>query len=78
VAIEGWYDDQMKMPKEVRDETAAISAGMNYDAFLKKWELPQLIGEKDYLPIERTWIRGSLDVNRDPQRPSPSVAGTSK
>ncbi|HXV79225.1 MAG TPA: M20/M25/M40 family metallo-hydrolase, partial [Candidatus Binatia bacterium] len=62
VAIEGWYDDQMKMPKEVRDETAAISAGMNYDAFLKKWELPQFIGEKDYLPIERTWIRGSLDV----------------
>ena len=26
---------------------------MNYDAFLKKWELPQFIGEKDYLPIER-------------------------
>ncbi len=62
VAIEGWYDDQMKMPKEVRDETAAISAGIDYDAVLKKYELPQLIGEKDYSPIERTWIRGSLDV----------------
>ena len=62
VAIEGWYDDQMKMPKEVRDEIAAISASMDYDAILKKYGLPQFIGEKGYSPIERTWIRGSLDV----------------
>jgi len=62
VAIEGWYDDQMKMPQDVRDETAALSASMDYDAILKKYELPQFIGEKDYTPVERTWIRGSLDV----------------
>ena len=62
VAVEGWYDDQMKMPKEVRDEIAAISASMDYGAILNRYGLPQFIGEKDYSPIERTWIRGSLDV----------------
>jgi len=62
VAVEGWYDDQMKMPKEVRQEIADISAAMDYDAILKKYGLSQFIGEKDYSPIERTWIRGSLDV----------------
>jgi len=62
VAIEGWYDDQMKMPEEVRQEIADISATMDFDAFLKNHGVPQFIGEKDYSPIERTWIRGSLDV----------------
>jgi acetylornithine deacetylase/succinyl-diaminopimelate desuccinylase-like protein len=62
VAIEGWYDDQMAMPKEVRQEIAAISATMDYDAIRKKYGVDQFIGEKDYSPIERTWIRGSLDV----------------
>lgn len=62
VAVEGWYDDQMKMPKEVRQEIADISAAMDYDAIRKKYGLSQFIGEKNYSPIERTWIRGSLDV----------------
>ena len=52
----------MAMPKEVRQEIAAISAAMDYDAAQKKYGVSQLIGEKDYSPIERTWIRGSLDV----------------
>lgn len=62
VAIQGWYDDQMVMPKEVRQEIATISAAMDYDAAQKKYGVAQFIGEKDYSPIERTWIRGSLDV----------------
>ncbi len=62
VAIDGWYDDQTVMSKEVRQEIAAISAAMDYDAAQKKYGVSQLIGEKDYSPIERTWIRGSLDV----------------
>ena len=62
VAIEGWYDDQMKMPKEVRQELAALSATMDYDAIREKYGINQFIGEKDYSPIERIWIRGSMDV----------------
>jgi len=62
VAIEGWYDDQTNMPKEVHEEIAGMATQADYDAFLKKYDLPQFIGEKDYTPLERTWIRGSLDV----------------
>ena len=40
VAIEGWYDDQMKLPKEVRQEIADISATMDFDAFLKDHGVP--------------------------------------
>jgi len=62
VAIEGWYDDQTDMPKEARQEIADIAAKADFNAIREKFGIPQFIGEKDYSPLERTWIRGSLDV----------------
>lgn len=62
VAIEGWYDDQIQASQEDRKEIAGMATPAGYDAFLKKYDLPQFIGEKGYSPLERTWIRGSLDV----------------
>jgi len=62
VAIKGFYDDLTEMPSEVRQEIAKLTANVDYDAILKKYGDPQFIGEKDYSPIERTWIRGAIDV----------------
>jgi acetylornithine deacetylase/succinyl-diaminopimelate desuccinylase-like protein len=62
VAIEGWYDDQTDMPKEVHEEIAGMATQEGYDEFRKKYDVPEFIGEKAYTPLERTWIRGSLDV----------------
>lgn len=62
VAVEGWYDDLTPMSQEVRQEIAEISAHADYDAIREKYGLSQFIGEEDFSPIERTWIRGSLDV----------------
>jgi acetylornithine deacetylase/succinyl-diaminopimelate desuccinylase-like protein len=62
VAIEGFYDDIMKVSQEQRDEIADAVAGVDEAAARERLGIAQWIGEQDYTIIERTWIRSSLDV----------------
>jgi acetylornithine deacetylase/succinyl-diaminopimelate desuccinylase-like protein len=61
VAVPGFYDDVAHIPEE---ERAAIQA-LPFDEgeFAATLGLGELPGEVGFTPLERTWIRPTLDVN---------------
>ena len=61
VAIDGFYDDVLKMTDEEREMFAALPHDDNQ--FLKDLGAPELSGEEGFTTLERLWTRPSLDVN---------------
>jgi acetylornithine deacetylase/succinyl-diaminopimelate desuccinylase-like protein len=62
VAIKGFYDDLTVPTQALRDEIAAANNDMAATLDLKAFEIDQWVGEQNYTPLERTWIRNSLDI----------------
>ncbi len=61
VAVAGFYDDVRAVSPE---ERAAIAAVPFHEERIKaELGLPGLVGEKDFTPQERMWIRPTLDLN---------------
>ena len=62
VAIQGFYDDLTPPTKALREEIAAAETDMSSTLDLQAFEINQWIGGQAFTPLERTWIRNSLDV----------------
>ena len=62
VAVENFYADLVTPSKSLRAEIASAEKDMDSTLDLKAFDIDQWIGEEDYSPLERTWIRNSLDV----------------
>jgi acetylornithine deacetylase/succinyl-diaminopimelate desuccinylase-like protein len=62
VAVKGFYDDATPISPEDKKNIAEISKGLDEDAVAKKYGVAQWIGDKNFTPLERTWMRGSCTV----------------
>jgi acetylornithine deacetylase/succinyl-diaminopimelate desuccinylase-like protein len=63
IAIEHWSEGQTELSAEERSEIAeAVRKGFDEAEVLEGLGTAQFIGDKGYSPVERTWIRTSLDV----------------
>ena len=61
VAVEGFYDDVVALPKTERRAIAALP--FDQTRFLSETGAPALFGEPGYSTLERQWIRPTLEVN---------------
>jgi acetylornithine deacetylase/succinyl-diaminopimelate desuccinylase-like protein len=62
VAIEGFSDDLAEASQEQRDEIAAAESDMASTLDKEGLGIAEWIGDPEYTPLERTWIRNSMDV----------------
>jgi acetylornithine deacetylase/succinyl-diaminopimelate desuccinylase-like protein len=62
IAVEGFNDDLTPISPEDKKNIAEIAKGMDVAAVAKKYGVAQWIGEKNYTPLERTYLRGSMTV----------------
>lgn len=61
VAVEGFYDSVQTLTPAERQELARVP--FDEAAFRKALGVAELVGEPEYTPLERTWIRPTLEVN---------------
>ena len=61
VKVQGFYDDVVLPTEEERAEYKRFP--FNEQVVAEKLGVPQLFGEKDFTPVERMWIRPTLDAN---------------
>ena len=62
VAVKGFYEDALPISPEDKQNIAEISKGLDEAAVAKKYGVAQWIGDKNFSPLERTWLRGSMTV----------------
>jgi acetylornithine deacetylase/succinyl-diaminopimelate desuccinylase-like protein len=62
VAIEGFDDDLVEVSQAQRDEIAAAEPDMASTLDKGALEIAEWIGDDEYTPLERTWVRNSMDV----------------
>lgn len=61
ITIPGFYDKVLVLPQSERDNFKKLP--FNEEAYKKDLSVGDLDGEIGYTPLERTWIRPSLDLN---------------
>lgn len=61
ITVKGFYDDVYELTTEERAEMGR--APFNLDQYKKSIGIPDIVGEKGYSTLERSWIRPTLDVN---------------
>jgi acetylornithine deacetylase/succinyl-diaminopimelate desuccinylase-like protein len=61
VAVAGFYDDVVALPKNERRDIAALP--FDESRFLAAVGAPALFGERGYTTLERQWTRPTLEVN---------------
>src|SRR5579884_1112087 len=61
VAVEGFYDDVREPSAELRDQIAAL--GFDENEYARHLGVPALFGEPGYSPLEREWVRPTLEIN---------------
>ena len=61
VAVEGFYDDVVRLPENERRAIAELP--FDEKRFLAETGAPALFGEPGYNTLERQWIRPTLEVN---------------
>ncbi len=61
ILIEGFYDSVIPVGEEERKELARLP--FDEKARMKDLNVDTFTGEREYLPLERTWARPTLDVN---------------
>ncbi len=61
VAVEGFYDKIPELTIQERSDIAEVP--FNEDAYRASVNAPALWGEKGYSPLERAWMRPTLDMN---------------
>jgi len=61
ITVEGFYDDVVAVTEEERKAFSEVP--FYEDAYLQEIGVPALFGEPEYTPVERMWIRPSLDAN---------------
>ena len=61
ITLEGFYDDVPELSNEQKEQWESL----NFDAkeFLSNVGLSNIIGEKDYSPLEKIWSRPTCEVN---------------
>ena len=61
ITLEGFYDDVPELSNEQKEQWKSL----NFDAkeFLSNVGLSNIIGEKDYSPLEKIWSRPTCEVN---------------
>ena len=61
ITLEGFYDDAPELSNEQKEQWESL----NFDAkeFLSNVGLSNIIGEKDYSPLEKIWSRPTCEVN---------------
>jgi len=62
VAIEGFSDDLLEVTQELRDEIATAEGDMASTLDKEALEVAEWIGEPEFTPLERTWVRNAMDV----------------
>ncbi|MFX4302760.1 dipeptidase [Alicyclobacillus tolerans] len=62
IAVNGFYNDIASIPNEIRSIIQQTSP--SEELLLQQLGVPALYGEAGYTPLERIWIRPSLEVNR--------------
>ncbi|MCY0888033.1 MAG: dipeptidase [Alicyclobacillaceae bacterium] len=62
IAVNGFYDDIATVPNELGSLIRQMTPPE--DLLLQQLGVPALYGEAGYTPLERIWIRPSLEVNR--------------
>ena len=62
VAIEGFDDDLIVPDQALRDEIAAAEPDMQSTLDKEGLNIAEWIGDSKYTPLERTWIRNSIDI----------------
>ena len=62
LAVAGFYESLDPIGPEDKQNIAEAMKGIDIEAIKEKLGIPQLIGEKEYSPLERAWLRGSGDV----------------
>jgi acetylornithine deacetylase/succinyl-diaminopimelate desuccinylase-like protein len=62
VAIEGFSDDLLEVTQEQRDEIKAAEPDMASTLDKEALEIAEWIGDPEFTPLERTWLRNSMDV----------------
>lgn len=61
ITVEGFYDDVAYVSEEERRKIA--EAPFDQDEYMKRLGVPDLFGEPEFTPLERMWIRPTLDPN---------------
>jgi acetylornithine deacetylase/succinyl-diaminopimelate desuccinylase-like protein len=61
ITIEGFYKDVREPTREERYHAQSIS--FHEEQYLESLQLSELVGEKDYTPVERVGFRPSLDIH---------------
>jgi acetylornithine deacetylase/succinyl-diaminopimelate desuccinylase-like protein len=61
VTVEGFYDPVRTLTPAERQELARVP--FDEAAFKRSLGVAELVGEADFTPLERTWIRPTLEVN---------------
>jgi len=62
IAVKGFYDDEAPISPEDKKNIAALSKGLDEAAVAQKYGVAEWIGDKNYTPLERTYLRGSMTV----------------
>jgi acetylornithine deacetylase/succinyl-diaminopimelate desuccinylase-like protein len=62
IAVKGFYDDQTPISPEDKKNIEEMSKGLDEAAVAKKYGVAQWIGDKNFTPLERIWLRGSMTV----------------
>jgi acetylornithine deacetylase/succinyl-diaminopimelate desuccinylase-like protein len=61
IAVEGFYDDVATLSAEERAEIAKVP--FDEEKYREELGVPDLFGEPGYTPLERLWIRPTLELN---------------
>jgi acetylornithine deacetylase/succinyl-diaminopimelate desuccinylase-like protein len=61
IAVEGFYDSVAPLTEDDRAQIAAIP--FDEDAYMRSLGVDALPGEPGYSPLERVWVRPTLEIN---------------
>ncbi len=61
ICIEGFYDEVLPLSPQERTEIAAVP--FDETSYARSIGIPAPVGEPGYGPLERNWMRPTLDVN---------------
>jgi acetylornithine deacetylase/succinyl-diaminopimelate desuccinylase-like protein len=61
ITVPGFYDDILPLSRDERARIAAVP--FNESTYKKSVGVSTLFGEKGYTPLERLWVRPTLEVN---------------
>lgn len=61
IAVEGFYDDVLPLSDAERAAIAEIP--FSEEEYRQRIGVEELAGERDYTPLERVWVRPTLEVN---------------